>query len=406
MPARIKVFETLRDKYDARPMLVHQGVSILLLDYLLVSALLLVTDAREVDSKNLHSSPACRGGISLRSAPASSQVQSQWKRILHGEHFFPKRASTMSSPSMLDVSHPKNVNQTQLAKIIHGDPIHPTLRTPSPDFSDSDNDSDSELETEPEPEEVTGLRIRPPTGDSRAPSPSAESVFYPLTSASAPSHTYLDPSFYVPPVPPIPAQYASSSSSRGESPSLPSHSRSIRGLPPPPPKQGYSHRSRSSPPRPHTAPRPSTSPSSPVDSESSGLSVSLERRPSFDLISRSNSMAVRTLPLPPQNPTSTPRETALRHTQSTTRLNGRSYHNDRRTSRFPTRTLPPTPTSTASSRWMHKSFGSFSEWLGSSSHTRDSSFYDVDTPPPAYNDIDFAAGPESIPPVPPLPRNI
>ncbi|THU85703.1 hypothetical protein K435DRAFT_869027 [Dendrothele bispora CBS 962.96] len=408
MPARLKVFETLHDKYDVRPMLVHHGVSILLLDYLLVSALLLVKDVREGSSVDLHS---------VHTSPVPAQ--SQWKRLLHGETFFPKRASSLSSPSMLNLKN--QTSAQQLAKIIHGDPIHPTLRTPSPDFSDSDNESESELETDPEsePEAVTGLRIRAPAVSSRAPSPSAESVFYPLTPASAPSHTYLDPSFYVPPVPPvpqIPAQYASSNSSRGQSPSLPSASssgsRRIRELPPPPPKQGYSHRSRSSPPRPHTAPRPSTSPSSPDGSESSRASVVLERRPSCEIISRSNSMAARTLPLPPQSLSQRSRDTALRHTQSTTRLHSRS-HDDRRASHYPARTLPPTPTSTTShsSWWVQKSIGGFSEWLvstGSSSHTRESSLYDVDSPPPAYSSIDFAAGHghESIPPVPPLPHNI
>ncbi|KAF5348697.1 hypothetical protein D9758_006861 [Tetrapyrgos nigripes] len=420
MPARIKVFETLHDKYDVRPMLVHHGVSILLLDYLLVSALLLVTNSQEwtsvskYDARSLHSSSRSKPsrGLSLKSAPVSSSPQ--WKRILHGDHFFPKRASTLSSHGMSNIPHPTTpTSARQLAKIIHGDPIHPTLRTPSPDFSISDNDeSESELETDPEPEEVTGLRIRAPTVSSRAPSPSAESVFYPLTPASAPAHTYLDPSFYVPPVPPVPVQYASSSSSRGESPSLQwaSSSRKIRELPAPP-KHSYSHRSRSNPPRPRTAPRPVTSPGGSACSDSSGSSVTvdrrtltLERRPSYDVITRTSSMTGRTLPLPPPHSPVDARENILRHSQSTTRLDGRS---DRRTSQYPSRTLPATPTS--ASRWLgHKSMGSFSEWLastGSPPHIQES-FYDVDTPPPAYSSIDFAAGHDVVPPVPPLPHNI
>ena len=47
IPARLSVYETLHDERKAVPMLLHQGVSIFLLDYLLITAILLVSNPQE-----------------------------------------------------------------------------------------------------------------------------------------------------------------------------------------------------------------------------------------------------------------------------------------------------------------------------------------------------------------------
>ncbi|GAW10637.1 hypothetical protein LENED_012926 [Lentinula edodes] len=217
MPPIIKVFETLHDKYDTRPMLVHQGVSILLLDYVMVTALLLTTDIQEWmvvqkhDGEVNHELPPEVSGsddFGPRSAPPASTSALQWRKVLYGVPLYPKRQSSASTAS--HVRFPGNLNQ--IAKIVNGEPMYPSLyrESSSIDFSSSESESDQETESE----DILDTRVQPSSTPSRAPSPSAESVLYPLTTASAPSHTYLDPSFYneygIPPVPPLPAEYVAS----------------------------------------------------------------------------------------------------------------------------------------------------------------------------------------------------
>ncbi|KAF9264183.1 hypothetical protein L218DRAFT_998918 [Marasmius fiardii PR-910] len=437
---KLKIFETLHDKYDTRPMAVHRGVSLLLLDYVLVSALLLVTDSQEwTNLRNSEgessSSPTdprqsiSGSSLSPRSASVASTSALQWRKILYGEPMFSKRISTVSQAPNTPTS------ARQMAKIMFGKPLYPSLRTSSEyslsDFESDEESSDSEPERpeveDPEQEteeEAVGVQVatssRPP---SRAPSPSAESVFYPLTTSSAPSHTYLDPLFYnefnVPPVPKIPAQYATSANSSClPSPIAPGlssgHSRRFRELPRPP----SSHRSQSTP-RPRTA---DPSLSSPVESTVS--SASDYRRPSYDATFLVSS-PLRTLPLPP--PTSPvdgpgPVHPPLRHSQSSGRpLNSR--YRDKRPSQYANRTLPPTPTTDRHSpRFTHypkRSFGDLAEWLSSTdwpgphastSHGRESLLGVVDCPPPAYNSIDFSqptipTGVASSTPAPPPPTS-
>ncbi|KAG7098471.1 hypothetical protein E1B28_000415 [Marasmius oreades] len=428
---KLMIFETLHDKHDTRPMNVHRGVSLLLLDYLLVSALLLVTDSQEwtnlrksegeSSSSPLQARRSLSGSVSPRSISATSTSASQWRKIMYGEPMYPKRLSSTSQPPSTPTS------AGQMAKIMFGKPLYPSLRTSSdysccpPDFdSDADtSDSDSERpeaedseheDEEEEEEEGVGVQVVTPSRQpSRAPSPSEESVLYPLTTSSAPSHTYLDPLFYnefnVPPVPKIPTQYAASaSSSRVPSPITPGPSSSInrrfRELPRPP---SSSHRSQSTP-RPRTA-DPSTS--SPVESMAS--SASDDRRPSYDaafLVST----PLRMLPLPPPG---SPVDGLgpvhpLRHSQSS----GRPLHsryNDKRSSRSANRTLPPTPSQ--DSHFPKRSFGDLADWLSSTdwpgphastSYGRDS-LIGIDCPPPAYNSIDFSQPtiPTSVTSLPP-----
>ncbi|KAK7053246.1 hypothetical protein VNI00_003872 [Paramarasmius palmivorus] len=418
-PARLKVFETLHGKHNDRPLAVHQGVSILLLDYLLVSALLLVTNGQErMMARRYEQEPSSAQGSSSSSSSAlprspstSSTSALQWRKIMFGEPMYRKRMSTASRQSSSQVP-PTPTSAGQMAKIMFGKPIYPTLRRKSSSsdssFSDDEgnsededlSDSDSELKTEGEgpPEEVVGVPItKPPQQPSRPPSPSAESVFYPLTTTTAPSHTYMDPMFYneygVPPVPKIPAQYTSANSSRVPSPitSGSAHnSRRFRELPRPP-----SHRSQSTP-RPRTA---DGSLSSPVESTVS--SVSDHRRPSYDatfLVSPTS--YTRTLPIPPpQSPIEPLRPMLpLRHSHSSGRpLNSR--YRDKRTSQYSQRTLPPTPAQPK------RCFGDLTDWLSSPDSDwsssgpstsrgrgRPDSILSVDCPPPAYNSAEFNRG--------------
>lgn len=156
VPPRLKVFETLHDKHDTRPMLVHAGVSVLLLDYLLVTALLLVTDVQEwmlvekyEGQDSIFPSPATAYGSdngSPRSPVGTSTSASQWRKIVYGEPLFPKRApNPMQSTSELV---PNPTSPEQMAKIIYGEPIYPTLRTPSPALSGTDSDEDDEADDE------------------------------------------------------------------------------------------------------------------------------------------------------------------------------------------------------------------------------------------------------------------
>ncbi|KAF8070042.1 hypothetical protein FPV67DRAFT_1413320, partial [Lyophyllum atratum] len=212
LPPRLNIFETLHDKYDARPMLVHHGVSLLLLDYLLVTALFLVTDVQEwmlvkkFEGKDIVipiGHPQDLPGLTPpKSAPGNmSTTNLQWRKIMYGEPLFPKRTShsSLSSGSTTpDALTPTSISAEQMAKVVYGHPLYPTLRAPSPDPSTSGS------------EDANDHMFFSPTL-TRPPSPSAESIFYPHSRGSAPSHTYLDPSFYneddVPPVPSIPARF-------------------------------------------------------------------------------------------------------------------------------------------------------------------------------------------------------
>lgn len=401
-------------------MSVHQGVSILLLDYILVSALLMVTDVQEwmlvrkYDGQSSPTSPLASSGSMSATPPrtsTSSTSDRQLRKILFGEPIFPKRMSTMSSrASTSTASHvpPTPTSAGQWNKIMFGKPLYPSLRPHSSDssFSDSESEeevseSESDVQTDDDgrSEDVTGVKVaKEPQRPSRPPSPSSESVFYPLTPASAPSHTYLDPLFYnefnIPPVPKIPAKYASSASPSPITPGSASTSRRFRELPRPP-----SHRSQSTP-------RPRTTESLPSPVESNISSISDERRrPSYDaafLSSPTSSSYQRTLPVPPPQSPIDPRVPSLplRHSSSSGRpLNARYKHQ----SQFSGRTLPPTPTE----RRAEKSYGGLADWLSrpdwdspraSTSAARPESILSIDCPPPAYNTIDFSSGP-GIPPM-------
>ncbi|KAG5651867.1 hypothetical protein H0H81_007114 [Sphagnurus paluster] len=261
LPPRLEVFETLHDKYDMRPLQVHHGVSVLLLDYLLVTSLFLVSDAQEwmvVDRFSGQDLVIPIGNVfdPPKSAPSDISLSTsdlQWRKIMYGEPLFPKRISRESMSSVSSVSSASTedtgVCMVQTARIGYG------RRATSP------------VPSAWESEDVHNQIFYTPSVATAGPSsPASESIFYPRSRGAAPSHTYLDPSFYaeeedVPPVPPIPARFSTtsgpSSSRNPEQRHRPSSSHSTtsggatRRLPNPPlpPVLPLIPRPRSTPPR-------------------------------------------------------------------------------------------------------------------------------------------------------------
>ncbi|KAJ6594219.1 hypothetical protein B0H19DRAFT_54236 [Mycena capillaripes] len=357
VPPRIRVFETLHDRHDSRPILVHNGVSILLLDHLIVTAMLLVTDVQDwmlVQKYEGDDSPPTLPPLSAsssdlldtppQSAPASA---SQWRKILYGEPIFPKRTPNPRSASTTDLTTPLPTSSKQMAKILYGDPIYPSL-TSSPVTSmwdSEDEDEDEDVEAWRAQRGSYNSSVASPqsqNGPTRVASPSSESIFYPNGRPS--SHTYIDPSFYgedVPPVPQIPAQYASSvstSTSRGTTPPDSARMRTRRELPTPPTPVSESRpaiRSQSTPPREVPAGSYGRRPSEPLFLATSSSSVPSPPAPATPArtLTRSQSMKLRQLP---QTPTEGSPDVQLSTSRST-----------RRSSQYSQRSLPIPPGSVA-----------------------------------------------------------
>ncbi|KAG6861924.1 hypothetical protein C0995_009874 [Termitomyces sp. Mi166 len=258
---QFQIFETLHDKNDTRPMLVHHGVSTLLLDYLLVTALFLVTDSQEWTQYQVADITIPTGDVTdltglatPKSVPGNfSTSNKQWRKIMYGEPIYPNLSSDspQSSPSSsVEALTPTPLSPEQLAKVKYGQPIYQTRQSYSPAPSTSESEH---------------VYFSPPT--TRSQSPASESIFSPVSRGAAPSHTYLDPSYYhddenVPPVPSIPA-HLSINVQANHSPVLrpsSSHStastttRRLPDIPVLPPVPPLIPRPRSTPPRPRTSP--------------------------------------------------------------------------------------------------------------------------------------------------------
>ncbi|KAF9446228.1 hypothetical protein P691DRAFT_674056, partial [Macrolepiota fuliginosa MF-IS2] len=221
IPGRLIVFETLYDKYETGPMLAHHGVSLFLLDYLLITAILLVTDIQEwmlvqsPSSNNPSDDPNSNAGL-------------RWRKIAHGEPLFPKISQVMTqSTTHCDFDlNPTPPAQERMAKSVHNDLLFPFHHASTSRLSFSSCSEDEEGDHHP----FSGITRN------RTFSPSAESCLLPLSNKSAPSHTHLDPSFHlnedVSPVPHLPCQLPDQA--RPVSPASTS-SRRLRELPVPPP---------------------------------------------------------------------------------------------------------------------------------------------------------------------------
>ncbi|KAG6864947.1 hypothetical protein C0991_006176 [Blastosporella zonata] len=259
LPSELQIFETLHDKNDTRPMLVHHGVSTLLLDYLLITALFLVTDGQEwthVQGADITipigTVPELPGLSTPKSAPGNfSTSNQQWRKIMYGEPIFRGRTASLQSSSSSEALVP---TPTSTEQVTEDHPIYRIRRSSSPTPSTYVSES-----------EGVGEQIFFSPTMSRPHSPASESIFSPVSRGAAPAHTYLDPSFYnaandIPPVPPIPSHLSYTSEASHSSRSRPSSFQSTAGpstrrlpeipLAPVPP---LVPRPKSTPPRPRTS---------------------------------------------------------------------------------------------------------------------------------------------------------
>ena len=228
VPPRLQIFESLLIQ-DTRPQLDRGGVSVNLIDHLLVTALLLVTDAGECVTQSTEGPHTSHPVISIESPLDSAPTTvKQWRKIVYGEPLFPSlrlpcvsrgpHGDLLAGEDFTNPETPANgpASTRQWRKIVYGEPLFPSLN----------NIQDSQMESR---------------RSSRS-SLSSESMDSPSTptSASPVTHGFLDPSFYdsdVPPVPGLPDAYKShspsssllpSSSTHSRSPSFPASSSSIR----------------------------------------------------------------------------------------------------------------------------------------------------------------------------------
>ncbi|KAI6121574.1 hypothetical protein F5141DRAFT_1091193 [Pisolithus sp. B1] len=256
---KLRVFDNLGSTDDSVPQLDHAGISLSFLDHLFVTALLLVTEPEDwmilarypmSDSTSTDAFPSSRG-TSLR-LPASER---QWRKIMYGEPLFPS-LKTPAVDKTTDFGEPANPSTSfkQWRKIVYGEPLYPSLRPRSADS--------------------LGLPPRPRTACDNA-SISSDSAYYSATPSSTPSTGFYDASsfdesdrlvtrintdrqyaasphsFSPTPASPIPSSEHGPFSPRS---SLSPRTSARRELPnppsafhPPPSMQPWLHRSRSSP---------------------------------------------------------------------------------------------------------------------------------------------------------------
>jgi hypothetical protein len=410
VPPRIRVFEPLLIQ-DTRPQLDRGGVSLSLLDHLLITALLLVTDAEEWVTL---ARPGSADG-QAQSAPASVR---QWRKIVYGEPLFPslrspadKCAKTLQElDDNTRPSSPANrpVSMRQMRKIVFGEPLFPSRTQTAPGalaFASQSSISMEDLVTE---------------------SSESESMNYPSTpvSISAPTLGHLDPAFYKA-LPEVPLQLRSSS----RSPPLlrlstdisvhPTSSafahRDLPKLPIPSSSSSANHnqlplqRSRSTPyfQYSETAKRSSSSQStyayvdSPIFMSGGSRRRKLPRLPQTTDTTITPYLTKSTIPIRPRNEKNRPRS----HTQ---------------------RSLPDPPNTSSSSesaqqqymrRSMEKQANELEDeaWVESLTPEQQRHLHRTvtlsnntafDAPPPAYNAIDFSYPPHDSsesPPPPPSP---
>ncbi|KAG9316348.1 hypothetical protein JVU11DRAFT_2380 [Chiua virens] len=339
----LKVFETLGSFHQSLPRLDHAGISLSLLDYLFVTALLLVTEPE--DWMVLDRNPAtldCRSGDSLNRALPSRASNRQWRKIMYGEPLYPSLKTPAfdkgvvnagEDADVLDTSEPPQLSASarQWRKIVYGEPLYPSLRSQSADGFD----------LPPRPSTATSFSsdsaYSPPTPSS-GPSSAPSTGFYDgaslfeetensiarssiettrVSSPLAPSSGTLSPMPSSECIPLSAFPVSTLSSARRELPSPPSSYQ-----PPSPSVQPWLHRSSSSPKLRHSAQSPISSSADDQDDPSNG-----------NLLTRMASN-VRQLPTPPL------RDFIVQSSQSHSRI-----LETRRLSQAHQRSLPPTPES-------------------------------------------------------------
>ena len=182
-PPRLKVFETLCSLHRSVPQLDHAGISLSLLDHLFVTALLLVTEPDDWmtlarNPTSLDDRPA-DAPLSLKTASTTRASTRQWRKIMYGEPMYPSLKTPAfdkgivnggEDADVLDISEPPQLSTSvrQWRKIVYGEPLYPSLRPQSADGFD--------------------LPPRPSTATSF----SSESAYSPPTPSSAPSTGFYD----------------------------------------------------------------------------------------------------------------------------------------------------------------------------------------------------------------------
>ena len=363
-PPTLHVYETLQHKDESVPILEHSGVSLHLLDHLLVTALFLVTDIqywRTIDKQSRVRTSNDR--------PASPPP-----------NFNPRRRSSHNhdAASVADASSHHNTSAFDL----------------SASGCVQQNLSRSFLQM-----------------DSRSPSPSEEPQFVTSCSSGC-AHAHLDPSFYTrdaPPVPQIPAQYLSQTY-------MSSCSRPFRELPIIPPLQPLRIQRRGQFPVLLTRSRstPTQSNSTPSPLSSSSFSPSLTSFGSRGVYSNSNATTVslsssssssplgtgkRRLPQPPTPQSKSEPQPPLLSVSITV--------GGKRDSKYNRRSLPPPPPTPleesspsasradlrARSRTLEKELADLSDWLhllAGHRHPLSAGNAVFDLPPPSYTSLNFA----------------
>ncbi|KAH6897546.1 hypothetical protein BKA70DRAFT_1116128 [Coprinopsis sp. MPI-PUGE-AT-0042] len=235
VPTRLTVYETLHDKYDTKGVLSYHGVYIPLIDYLLVTAMLLVTDLQEwmlvtqVEGRRNIIVPNPTAGNGETVETTTSDVQ--WRKILYREPLFPRINGEASSSHTEDsesaISPTTPVSARNGHNRVYSQPGSLPAGASILSFSDDGYEHDERS------------TVRPL-------SPAMESQYYP--GDEAPRHSYADPSYHyrksvsaVPPVPPLPVEYQMSNRSLPiPLPSPSSPARPLRKLPIPPPiREGH-----------------------------------------------------------------------------------------------------------------------------------------------------------------------
>lgn len=220
-PLKLTIYETLHDKYDPDALAGFKGVSILLLDYLLLTAMLLVTDlqewmlVRKAEGGSLDladtsgQGPSFAPDVPFRSDP-------KFRKIMYGEPIYSKvangqRSRRSSSPSPVRArsrspSRPRTpaTPESGMPTFVYPEseasspgPSRMATLLPSMTDSDDEDDEDDDYDTFslPDPHRASAL---------------AESFhFLPITPTT---HNSAEPNYYGdrPPVPPLPLQYAKS----------------------------------------------------------------------------------------------------------------------------------------------------------------------------------------------------
>lgn len=356
-PTKITIFETLHDKYDPKALSAVHGVSVLLLDYLIVTALLLVTDLQEWMLVKKYEEPistlfSTSGQQSTSSAPdLPSTSDSKLRKIFYGEPIFPKLSAAESR------SKHSSSSTGPITPGLPQTPTTPNFGTMSVNYADSYYTSSRPSSPRPRLPSIAGSDINDYESFSfsevRSASPIPESIHF---TSRPPSHNYFDPSFYgsqdQPPVPPLPLKYARSFNGRGahSQPSTPlatsfGHSREFTQSSV---TEGLQRMMLLT-----SLEEPSESSSYSTSSHQQMTSTRAERpqsiRSSMSHMSQPTSSVRRPLPKPPQVAASTSSPPTARRVQSSSQLRSDAAsplspaQQSTRPPFRPQRSLPPTP---------------------------------------------------------------